>query len=386
MHNNITRCDLDAVIKFLQQDDPRLTNGPRVAEFEKTWSKWLGVDYSIFVSSGAAANFVTIQALKHLYPEGGEIIVPAFTWISDISSVILLGFEPVFVDIKMETLGMDEAMVLDVITDKTRAVFLTHAQGFNGLSDKLLFELERRGIALIEDVCESHGAMHRGVKVGSFGLISNFSFFYAHHMSTIEGGMICTNDSDLYQLMRMLRSHGMVRESSDEVLKQSFSNEFPDLNPSFIFAEPALNFRNTEIGAVIGLSQIKRLDENNEVRRRNLELFLKLLDDEIFFTKFNQDGSCNYAFQVILNASHCGLVEKLQILMANNGIEYRKGSVGGGNQLRQPYLKEKWGDAAKDYRTTDYIHHYGFYLGNYPHLSEERIKKLVTILNSVAND
>src|SRR5262249_34878373 len=144
------------------------------------------------------ANLLTLAALKELCG-GGEIIVPPLTWVSDIAAVLHCGFEPVFVDIDPRTLGMDTEQVLRRLTPRTRAVFLTHILGYNALSRRLLEELERRRIPLIEDVCESHGATFGGRKLGTFGLVSNFSYYYAHHLSTIEGGMVCTNDEEIYE-------------------------------------------------------------------------------------------------------------------------------------------------------------------------------------------
>ena len=196
MRNNLLREDLDAVIEHLKQDDPILTHGANVRAFEAEWSQWLGVKYSVFVNSGASANLLTMAILRILHPQGGEVIVPPLAWVSDVAAVLQNGFEPVFADIDPRTLAMDPAQILAKVNDKTRAVFLTHVQGFDGLTDDLLEELNRRNIPLIEDVCESHGATHNGRKLGSFGWISNFSFYYAHHMSTIEGGMVCTDDPD----------------------------------------------------------------------------------------------------------------------------------------------------------------------------------------------
>ena len=153
MRNNILREDLDAVIEHLKQDDPILTNGANVRTFEAEWSKWLGVKYSVFVNSGSSANLLTLAILKIRHPEGGEVIVPPLTWVSDIASVLQNGFKPVFADIDPHTLGMDPVQILSKINNKTRAVFLTHVQGFNGLTDDLLDELKRRNIPLIEDVC-----------------------------------------------------------------------------------------------------------------------------------------------------------------------------------------------------------------------------------------
>ena len=128
MRNNISRGDLDEVIELLKQDDPKLTNGPRVVEFEKKWSDWLGVKYSTFVSSGSAANFITLQMLKLRFPNGGEVIVPPLTWVSDIASVIHHGFRPIFADIQMNTLSMATKKILEILTSETVAFFMTHAQ------------------------------------------------------------------------------------------------------------------------------------------------------------------------------------------------------------------------------------------------------------------
>jgi len=383
MYNNITRDDLDVLIKFLQQDDPILTQSSNVQAFEKEWSQWLGVKYSVYVNSGASANLITLAALKQLYG-GGEIIVPPLTWVSDIASVLQNGFDPVFVDIIPQTLCMDDKQVLDKITDKTRAVFLTHVQGFNGLTNNLLNKLKEKGIPLIEDVCESHGATFRGKKLGSYGLISNFSFYYAHHMSTVEGGMVCTNDEDIYQMVRMLRSHGMVRESTDDSIKNKYKSDHPDLNPSFIFAYPAYNVRNTEIGALIGRNQLKRLDENNKKRNRNLTLFLDGLDEQHYCTDFILEGCSNYAFPLVLRKADFEFRDRLESHMRQNSIEFRRGNAGGGNQMRQPYLRDIVKDREwENYPQVEHIHHFGWYIGNYPDLEKEMILKLCKILNNV---
>lgn len=384
MRNNILREDLDAVIEHLKQDDPILTNGPNVRAFEQNWSKWLGVKYSVFVNSGSSANLLTMAILKIRYPQGGEVIVPPLTWVSDIASVIQNGFKPVFVDINPHTLAMDSHQVLTSITDKTRAVFLTHAQGFNGLTDELIEELDRRNIYLIEDVCESHGATHNQQKLGSFGWISNFSFYYAHHMSTIEGGMICTNDSEVYQQLRMLRSHGMVREANDPSFRNSYLEAYPELNSDFIFAFPAYNVRNTEIGAIIGLSQLKRLDINVKRRTDNLYHFLQQLDPNKYQTNFKLEGSSNYAFNLILTKPDDLFAKRLMATLHEYGIEFRRGSAGGGNQLRQPYLQGIVSDLSyKNFSFVEHIHFYGFYIGNFPDLNSSEIDEICSIINSV---
>jgi CDP-6-deoxy-D-xylo-4-hexulose-3-dehydrase len=384
MRNNILREDLDAVIEHLKQDDPILTQSTNVRAFETEWSQWLGVKHSVFINSGASANLLTMAILRIRHPEGGEVIVPPLAWISDIASVLQNGFKPVFVDIDPRTLSMDPAQVLAKISDRTRAVFLTHVQGFDGLTDELLAELDRRGIPLIEDVCESHGATHNGKKLGAFGWISNFSFYYAHHMSTIEGGMVCTNDDEVYQQLRMLRSHGMVREASDPEVKAAYQRDNPELNPEFIFAYPAYNVRNTEIGGIMGRSQLKRLDRNVERRNHNLRRFLELIDPGMYRKDFKLEGCSNYAFNLVLNKADDDLVQRVMKKMRDSGIEFRRGSAGGGNQIRQPYLKGIVPEGHHlQFPNVEHIHFYGFYIGNFPDLRDEEVDELCAILNSV---
>lgn len=384
MRNNILREDLDAVIEHLKQDDPILTNGPNVRAFEAEWSKWLGVKYSVFVNSGASANLLTMAILKIRYPEGGEVITPPLAWISDVASVLQNGFTPVFADIDPATLAMDPSQILSKVTDKTRAVFLTHVQGFDGLTDELIDELKRRNIPLIEDVCESHGATHQGKRLGSIGWISNFSYYYAHHMSTIEGGMICTNDPAVYEQARMLRSHGMVREASDPAIKADYQKNYPELNPDFIFAYAAYNMRNTEIGGIMGRSQLKRLDKVVERRTENLKRFLGQIDPNKYRTDFKLEGSSNYAFNLVLKNADDDLVVRLMSKMREAGIEFRRGSAGGGNQVRQPYLKGVVPHGHHlEFPQTEHIHFYGFYIGNFPDLTNAEIDDICATLNAV---
>jgi len=157
MQNNIGRDDLDALIDYLQQDEPWLTQGKSVRSFETAWSDWLGVRHSVFVNSGSSANLLTLAVLKQLFGEG-EIIVPPLTWVSDIAACLHNGFKPLFVDIDPRTLGLNAEQTISALNESTKAVFLTHVQGFNALNQHLLDELEKRKIPLIEDVCESHGA------------------------------------------------------------------------------------------------------------------------------------------------------------------------------------------------------------------------------------
>ena len=383
MYDNFTKSDCDVVVRLFKDKNIILTQSKNVKKFESTWSKWLGVKYSVFVNSGSSANLLTISILKILYKKD-EIILPSLTWVSDINSVILNGFKPVFVDINPNNLCMDENEIIKKTNKNTLAVFMTHVQGFNGLSSRLINFLKKKNVLLIEDVCESHGATFKNRKLGTFGKISNFSFYYAHHMSTIEGGMVCTNDRKIYEMAMMLRSHGMVREANNGAFEKKMIKKYPKLSPKFIFLYPAFNFRNNEIGAVIGLNQLHSLDKNNKSRQRNFKLFLKLIDKNKYKTDFLIDGSCNYAFPLILKKSNFKFRKVLEDTLNKNRIEFRRGSSGGGNQLRQPYLRPYLKNTnLSNFTQVDHIHFFGYYIGNYPYLSENKIRKLVKILNSI---
>ena len=381
MNDNIDREDINSVIDFLSGENiPKLTNGPKVVEFENSWGNWLGTQYNLFVNSGASANELTMLAIAHMIGEG-EIIVPPLTWISDISSVLFAGHKLVFVDVNFTNLSFDIDKLKAAITPNTKAIFLTHVLGINAITKELLEICEKNNILLIEDVCESHGTTFQGCKVGNFGFASNFSFYFAHHMSTIEGGMISTNNLEFYQVCRALRSHGMVREMTSSTMKNSVIEANPDLNPDFIFLRPAHNFRSTEINAVIGLSQLPKLDDKNQDRIDNFELFISNLDPEKYHIAINTEGNCNYAFIVILKEPNFEKRNALENKLSENGIEFRRGLSGGGNQMRQPFFKSIYQDFS-DYPVIEHIHNFSWYIGNYPGLQKEKINFLLEILNS----
>ena len=386
MNNNFTNEDMSAVIKLLKKKKIILTQSKTVEKFEKSWSKWLKVKYSTFVNSGSSANFISISLLKALNKnkKKNEIILPALTWVSDINSVIMNGFKPVFVDVNLSNLSMNTDQVIQKINKKTLAVFITHAQGFNGLNEKLLKTLKRKKIKLIEDVCESHGATFKKKKLGTYGLISNFSFYYAHHMTTIEGGMISTNDKKIYELSKIFRSHGMAREANNITFERKIQKKYKDLSPKFIFLYPTLNFRNTEIGAAIGLNQLKSLNKNNIKRKINFSFFLKRLDKSKYWTDFDLEGSSNYAFPIILKTENLKKRNYFEKILLKNNIDFRRGNAGGGNQLRQPYLKKQIQiKNFSKFQNVEKIHFFGYYIGNYPDLKKNKILKIVDILNDI---
>jgi CDP-6-deoxy-D-xylo-4-hexulose-3-dehydrase len=383
MEDNIDKEDIKNLINFLSSPTiPKLTNGPKVVEFENAWGNWLGTKYNLMVNSGASANELTILALNEMY-EDGDIIIPPLTWISDVSSVIFSKFTPVFCDINLKNLSFDLDRLKKLITPKTRAIFLTHVLGINGLTDELLDICKQNNIHLIEDVCESHGTTFKSKKAGSYGFVSNFSFYFAHHMSTIEGGMICTDDERFYQICRALRSHGMIREMTNESMKNEIINQHPDLNKDFIFLRPSHNFRSTEINAVLGLSQLPKLDSNNKKRIDNYNYFMSKLDSSKYITDLNLEGQCNYAFTVILKEPSMVTRLNIELRLKEAKIEFRRGMSGGGNQLRQPYIKKYFKIDYSEFPNVEHVHDFSWYIGNYPSLQFEKIDTLINVLNKI---
>jgi CDP-6-deoxy-D-xylo-4-hexulose-3-dehydrase len=383
MDNNVTPEDISALRSFLDTPDVRLTNGSQVRAFEEEFAAWLGVRYAVMVNSGSSANLITMQALKILH--GVErVLVPCITWVSDIAAVLHAGMEPVFVDVDPETLGMDWTTAQRKASSMDIAVFPTHCLGFNAMVGPLpCFRDDGKHYQpwVVEDCCESLGGTSvAGSRHGTRGLMSNFSFYYAHHMTTIEGGMVCTDDAECYQTLRRLRSHGLVREMDDPERRAAWSANNPSLDPEFIFTHPAYNVRPTEINAVLGRSQLMRLDENNDRRTRNLKAFLSMLHPSRYRTRYRTEGSCNYALPLILNAPDDDLFKRVLSTLREQGIECRRGTAGGGNQLRQPYAIHRWGELYKEFPEAEYIHRYGLYVGNYPTLELEKIERLCEAL------
>ena len=386
INDNITISDRKVLSDFILSNE-RLTNGKKVIEFENIWSKWLGTKRSVMVNSGTSGNYISIAIVKELLGIG-EIIVPPLGWVSDISSVTQLGMTPVFVDISMDNLSITSENIKNAITDKTKAIVLVHCLGFNAINEEIIKIAKEKNILLIEDCCEAHGATFNGQKVGTFGDISIFSFYFGHHITTVEGGMISMNDEKIYELSKLFRSHGMTREVSNETQKE-YKNKYPNLNPLFTFAVAGFNMRSTELNAVLGIEQMNRIDSNVEKRRHNFKLWLDNLDKNKFILEFDLEGNSNFALPLIMKPNY---VDRLPInddfsgvcdILYLNGVEYRLGTSGGGNQSLQPYLEKYEYRVVGELTNVNYIHSNSLYIGNHTDLTDEQIIDLCKKLNNV---
>ena len=383
MDNIIEKDDVDALVSFLKTTD-RFTNGPKVSEFEAQWSKWRGTEKSVMVNSGASGNYLSIALVKELFGVG-EVIVPSLGWSSDISSVVQLGMKPVFVDGDPHTLGVNPVSLRNALNKNTKAVVIVHALGFNAISEEVKSILDQSSVFVIEDCCESHGALlnwEDNRRIGTYGNLSIFSFYFGHHITTIEGGMVCMNDEKLFQLSRMFRSHGMTREASQEV-KDKYERDYPDLNPLFTFALAGFNFRSSELNAVLGLSQIHKLDANIKIRQDNLNTWLSCLAGGKFTTDYAVEGNSNFALPLILNKPDDKLKQKVCATLDSLGVEYRLGTAGGGNLSRQPFLEKYQHEIIDDQNVVNHIHDYGLYVGNGAHVNQKLIQQVARELMAI---
>ena len=380
INDNVSTTDRQVLSDFILSGE-RLTNGPKVKEFENIWSNWLGTKHSVMVNSGASANYISIAIAKEVMGIG-EVIVPPLGWVSDLVSIAQLGMKPVIVDIDMKNLAITAENIKNAITPNTKAIVLIHCLGFNGISDEIIKIAKDNNIMLIEDCCESHGATYKGQRIGTFGHLSLFSFYFGHHITTVEGGIICTDNEKLYNLAKLFRSHGMTREASPEI-QEYYQTNFPELNPLFTFAVAGFNMRSTEINAVLGIEQMKRLDYNIAKRTENLNTWLLNLDASKFYLDFDVEGSSNFALPLVLKEPSKEQLKAVCDVLNEEKVEYRLGTAGGGNQALQPYLKFYNHKVEGDLPNTNYIHHYALYIGNHTELTSNQITNLCSKLNTI---
>jgi CDP-6-deoxy-D-xylo-4-hexulose-3-dehydrase len=358
----------------------KFTFGEKVKQFENEWSEWLGAKHSLYVSSGSTANFLLVAAVKELYKlkAGDKVLVPACTWMTNVSPIMQLGLEPVFCDVNLDNFSFDlEEARLIALKHDIKMVFITHLLGFSANNEGIKRIFPRA--IIIDDICESHGCKTPyGEKCGSNSLGATFSFYFGHHMSTVEGGMISTNNTKLYDLMKIKRSHGMARES---INFDEYAKKYPDVDKQFLFVTDGYNFRNHEICAVLGISQLKRLDKMVEIRNRNHKLFTEIIDKypNLFYTIKNPKTISSFCFPFICRSNEIMLAMK--DTFTKHTIEYRP--VVAGNLLSQPFLKDYKIETTKKRTNADIIQTQGVYIGNNHFVTESDMKFLDKVVGEI---
>lgn len=374
--NILSNEDLDLLVKFIRETE-RFTQFTKVRDFESAYSDWMGCKYSVFVNSGSSANLLMIYAAAQLYgwKHGDEVIVPALTWPTTVTPVMQAGFAPVFVDANLRDFAFDYDQLAASITSRTRAIFLVHVLGFPADVNRIKQIIGNRNIILLEDTCETQGGVVDGLKVGNFGVGSSFSFYWGHHMTTVEGGMICTNDEEFYKLNVLKRSHGLARELPEK-FHDAIRQQHPDIDFQFLFLTDGFNFRNTEFNAVLGLSQLPKLDGFIEVRNRNYRRFLEICrrypDDLI---TLNRPGMSSFVLPFVLKDGQ--RKKPFKTLLQDSGIESRP--LISGNLLQQPFLKQYHVPGA--FKNADLLHQNAFYIGNNQFVDESRLDVLEKIMH-----
>ena len=369
MTEGLSLQDRTALADFITRTD-RLTMGAEVREFERAWSQWLGCRYSVMVNSGSSANLLLLAAIKELQGTGG-VICQAVTWATNVSPVVQCGFDLRLVDVNLRNFGPDSDD-LEALLNETGAktLFLTHLLGFPAVTDELLQICERHGVTILEDCCESHGATFNGKKVGTLGVGSTFSFYYGHHMTTIEGGMICTDREDLYHLLLPLRSHGLSRELPSPPIVAG-------IDPRFTFLIHGYNVRPTEINGFLGQLQLPRLNAAIACRNRNLNAWLTTLDPSFFRTDFDLTGVSSFSLPLLLREPATTTLAAVRKILDEQGVESRP--IISGNIARQPFLAGV--HQARRRPKADYIHEQGLYIGNNQYVPEVQVRETARALN-----
>ena len=367
--------DVKRLITWLETN-PRLTKGDLTLEFEKKWSEWLGVKYSVFVNSGSSANLAAIYSLLLSGKlKNNKIVVPAVSWVTTVTPTIQLGMEPIMCDCDIDNLGLDINHLKEIIKNNNPSVIiLVHVLGIPNHMDEILKLCKENDILLIEDTCESIGSKYNDKLLGTLGDLSTFSFYFGHHMSTIEGGMISTNNEDLYHILLSIRSHGWDRDLPKEKqnsLREKYGvDKFRSL---YTFYYPGFNLRSTDLQAYIGLGQLEKLDMIVENRNKNFIRYKNEIKNT-FWNVSPPEGSfiSNFSFPIITKN-----IKELTEQLITNNIECRPLICGSINE--HPFWYERYGK--QNLPNSKLVHNYGLYLPNNHQMTDEEISKVIEIVN-----
>lgn len=367
--------DVKRLITWLETN-PRLTKGDLTLEFEKKWSEWLGVKYSVFVNSGSSANLAAIYSLLLSGKlKNNKIVVPAVSWVTTVTPTIQLGMEPIMCDCDIDNLGLDINHLKEIIkNDNPSVIILVHVLGIPNHMDEILKLCKENDILLIEDTCESIGSKYNDKLLGTLGDLSTFSFYFGHHMSTIEGGMISTNNEDLYHILLSIRSHGWDRDLPKEKqnsLREKYGvDKFRSL---YTFYYPGFNLRSTDLQAYIGLGQLEKLDMIVENRNKNFIRYKNEIKNT-FWNVSPPEGSfiSNFSFPIITKN-----IKELTEQLITNNIECRPLICGSINE--HPFWYERYGK--QNLPNSKLVHNYGLYLPNNHQMTDEEISKVIEVVN-----
>lgn len=380
VNDTIDEQDIASLIEWLRTF-PRLTKGELTEKIEKKWSQWIGVKHSLYVNSGSSANLAIVSALQASGRlKNDKIVVPSVSWSTTVAPVMQMGLTPILCECDKISLGLDITNLTEICRrDDPAAIVLVHVLGIPCQMDEITELCKKNNILLIEDSCESVGSIYKGTKTGAFGIASSFSFYFGHHISTIEGGMVCTNDDDLYEILKSVRCHGWDRDLRDDFRTNLRSRYgIDDFRGLYTFYWPGFNLRSTDLQAQIGLSQLEKLETICKKRYENLLIYDSLIQNDFWKLRIPENVYIsNFAYPIITpNIDH--LINALK----ENDIESRPlicGSIG-----RQPFWKEAYGE--QPFPFADIVHDYGLYVPNNHQITEEEIKKICRVVNRALED
>ena len=375
--DTIDREDINKLISWLSNEKiPRLTKGELTIELEDKWAKKIGTKYSVFVNSGSSAILLTLAALIHTKKlKNNKIIVPGLSWATDLSSPILLGMTPILCDCNLEDLSCDLNHLESLLKEHSPStLILVSPLGLVPNMDDVVNLCEKYDVILLEDVCESMGSKYNNKYLGSFGLASFFSMYFGHHLSTIEGGFINTNDEELYYSLLMMRSHGWDRDLPQEMQnKLRIENNVNEFDALYTFYLPGFNLRSTDLQAFIGINAIDKLDLYSKRRNENFNHYKhRIVNNEIKIKDLPKNFISNFAYPI---------VDKKRTLIINNllknNIEVRP--LIAGDMSKKPMWYNNFGKTFLP--NCSIINDFGFYIPNHQDLSEDEIYFISNVIN-----
>jgi len=374
--DTINRDDINSLIEWLSKDPiPKLTKGELTIELEKKWAEKIGTKYSVYVNSGSSSILLSLASLLYSNVRNKKIVVPSLSWATDVSSPMILGMEPIMCDCNLEDLSVDLNHLEEIFIKENPASFiLVSPLGLVPNMDKIVSLCEKYDVKLFEDVCESMGSKYKDQYLGTFGFASFFSLYFGHHLSTIEGGFINTNDEDFYHMLIMMRSHGWDRDLPSWKQKE-LRNKFKidDFSALYNFYVPGFNLRSTDLQAFIGLRAVDKLDEYSKIRNKNFFTYLNNISSNLINIRVNHDDFIsNFAFPIV-NKNRDVIVKEL----ISNNIEVRP--LIAGDMSKKPMWYTQYGET--NLPNAELVNKYGFYLPNHQDLSNNDIINIVKILN-----
>jgi CDP-6-deoxy-D-xylo-4-hexulose-3-dehydrase len=368
-------------------DGGQLTIGPSVRQFEEDFARKFGIRHALMVSSGSAANLVGLAALFYKkdrpLQRGDEVIVPSISWATTYYPLQQYGLRLRFVDVELESLNMDVAQLERALTPRTRMVVAVSILGNPAALDVLRAFCDRHALYLFEDNCESMGSSLNGQPCGTFGDVNTFSTFFSHHISTMEGGVLATDDTELYHLARSLRAHGWTRDIPQD--STIFDKRDDDFFEAYRFILPGYNARPLELSGAVGIEQLKKLDRMVEIRRRNAALFQSLFaGDERFIIQQERPGARSswFSFTVILNPTLD--VDRREVMRAMKEADIGYRIITGGCFLRHDVIKYFDHDTAGEIVNANVAHDRGFFVGNHPRDLAPQIERFHQVLDRAA--